>query len=204
MPVMRGSVSFGFSTFKRTMNCWLKMSAEVMATLTSASFGTASFGVLQAARHSMRAQTTTPNERFIESLPWRAAASAGRCWLESLSLLQQTRGHVASHERDAGFAHIEAPRVLFRIDTDVRAGRHGSAGIDDRTFDDATGADAHVGENHRALDVTALLDVHVGEQQALIDVPAGDDAAAGDHRVHRHAAPAILVEHELRRRILAL
>jgi hypothetical protein len=51
------------------MNCWLKMSAEVIATLTSASFGTASFGVLQASGTVRGANDTSANERFISVSP---------------------------------------------------------------------------------------------------------------------------------------
>src|SRR4029450_1210378 len=65
MPVIGSSRSFGFSTFKRTMNCWLKMSADVIATLTSASFGTEIFGVLHAVRQNANAHTTAPTNRFI-------------------------------------------------------------------------------------------------------------------------------------------
>src|SRR5690349_1481470 len=118
---MGSSRSFGFSTFKRTVNCWLKMSGDVIATLTSASFGTATLGVLlQAVRHSTRAHTAAPNNLFIDS-PLRDLGDLG----ESLSLLHQTRRHVARHQRDAALTHIEPPRIFFRIDTDVRARRHG-------------------------------------------------------------------------------
>src|SRR5690606_11498745 len=82
--------------------------------------------------------------------------------------------------------------------------RHDAGRIDDRSLDGAAGADAYVRENDGALHVTALIDAHVREQQRLIDVRARNDAAARDDGVHGHAATAVLVQDELRRRILAL
>ena len=49
-----------------------------------------------------------------------------------------------------------------------------------------------------------LLDAHAGEQQRLAHRGARDDGAARHQRVDGDAAPAVFVEHELRRRRLRL
>ena len=79
-----------------------------------------------------------------------------------------------------------------------------TAGIDDGVADLAIRTDAHVRQDHRPLDGGTLLDAHPGKQQRLAHRGAGDDHAAGHQRIDRDAAPALLVEHELRRRRLRL
>src|SRR4030095_10961498 len=127
------------------------MSADVMAMRTSVSCGTSIFGpsMLQAARHSASAPRAAPaNDRFIaapiRSVFWaRMVAQHGAL---RKKLFAQPGSHVARDERHAVLAHVEAPRVLLAVDADVRAGRHGRAGIDDRALDGAARADTYVGE----------------------------------------------------------
>ena len=61
-------------------------------------------------------------------------------------------------------------------------------------------ADHHLGQQQRVLDDAAVLHAHLGEQQRAPHRGAADDAAAGHQRVDGLAAPAVVVEHELRRR----
>jgi len=60
------------------------------------------------------------------------------------------------------------------------------------------------GKMTETVDAGALLDAHVGEQQRLAHHGAGDDAAARYHGVDGHTAATVLIEDELRRRLLHL
>ena len=64
--------------------------------------------------------------------------------------------------------------------------------------------DMHVGQDHRVLDLGVAVHVHPREQQGVAHQRTADDVAAGDQRIDRHAATAVVVEDELGRRQLLL
>src|SRR5690606_23012683 len=90
------------------------------------------------------------------------------------------------------------------VDADLHTVRYHATFVDNGIAHSTTFADLHVRQNDRALDARTLVDAHTREQHGLAHDGPGDDAATGDHGVDRHTAPAILIENELRRRLLLL
>src|SRR5690606_739342 len=132
------------------------MSADVMATRTIVSRGVSILG-------AMLAQPAVMSS--ADMIAPRAMKCLMGADLRLRGVIAQTLQHVARDDRHALLAHVEAPRVLRRIDADTGPRRDVPCGVDDRVLDEAVRADPHVGEYDCALQIAALADAHVREQQ---------------------------------------
>ena len=94
----------------------------------------------------------------------------------------------------------EALRVEHGILADDEPCGNLHAAVDDDIRRAHAAADLDIGQDHRVIQPRIGIEPDAGEQQRTVDAGAGDDAAAGDERGDGHAAPPVLVMHELRRR----
>src|ERR1041385_8102794 len=101
------------------------------------------------------------------------------------------------HDEDASLVgHVEALAVLVEVHADRHAFGDAAVLVDDAIAHHGRRADFGVGQDHRVLDRAVVVHAYVGEQERAPHGRAAHDAAAGDDRIHRGAAAAIVGEEE--------
>src|SRR5690606_20509354 len=78
------------------------------------------------------------------------------------------RKHILGHESDPGFGSEIALGIGFGILADYAAIRDMTAGIDDRTLDDAAFADDRAGKQQRLADRASLAGPGMSEQHGTM------------------------------------
>src|SRR5215472_15435404 len=82
--------------------------------------------------------------------------------------------------------------------------RNATAAVDDGLVEARVASDLNLGEQHRLAGSRIRVNPAIGEQQREPDRGARNDAAARNHRIDRHAAAILVVEHKFCRRELLL
>ncbi len=118
--------------------------------------------------------------------------------------LAERAQHVRCYQHDAAFGHEKALLVRFGIVADFHIVRNAAILVQNATPDLRSAADRDAWQQYGIVDGAAVFDANVARQQRLRDIGARDDAAARDHRIDRHPAPTLFVEHEFRGRLLRL
>ncbi|CCC96390.1 protein of unknown function [Azospirillum baldaniorum] len=142
--------------------------------------------------------------RFLLGLAHRPLAPGGGEGGWEGSVLGQAVDHVLGDQADAALAAVEALGVQLRVLADDQPLGDHHAAVDHHLGQAAVAADVDVRQDHGLMQLAEGVDAHLAEQQRILHQRAGDDAAARHQAVHRHAAPVLVVEDELRRGQLLL
>src|SRR4051794_33228582 len=107
--------------------------------------------------------------------------------------------HFRRDQCDAALRDVESPAVFIRVETSRETFRQYTALVRDGTAKSDMPVHDDVRQYHRILDAAVAVHAHVRKQQGALDRGSADKASTGYDRVHRAAAAAIIVEHELGR-----
>src|SRR4051812_21098667 len=138
--------------------------------------------------------------RYSTWTPAPPYTSGGNSRLRIATFISGLHARALGDDDDAVRGNGEALAVALRVHADLRPGRHGDVLVEDRPAHDRPAADVGALHEDGVLHLAVGVQVRPRREDGAAGHRPGDHDARADHRVHRMAAPALVVEDELRRR----